>query len=264
MNKRSAAALAVIAAAILAGAATAIAASTTIPIFRPPFAFGVVISPKAMPKRDYVPATVHLYGKVETTEGTHPSALRELVLDVDKDVRLDVEGYPICGGGGRDSRNPGEAPRICRAAIVGTGSVHTEFAFPGLEPLTASSPVTIFNGGVKEGETRLLVHTFVTVPVPQAIVTTVRVRKRGSGLHSVAQVPVIAGGAGSLLDFKLELGRRFVHKGEERSVVTARCPDGRFEVSASKTLFRNEAGTPDIPSQAIAKGTVIVPCTPKG
>ena len=264
MSKRSIAALAVVAAAVLAAAVTAIAASTAIPNLRPPLTLGLVISPQAMPKRDYVPATVHLHGKVVTSEGRHPSALRELVLDVDKDIRLDVKGYPICEAGGRGSRGPEEARRICRSSIVGTGSAHFEFAFPEVEPLTVSGPVTIFNGGVKVGETRLFVYTLVTVPVPQAIVTTVRVRKRGSGLHSVAQVPVIAGGSGSLIDFKLRLGKRFLYQGKERSVVTARCPDGRFEVSASKTVFKNEAGTPGVPSQTIAKGTLLVPCVPTG
>ncbi|HEX5762218.1 MAG TPA: hypothetical protein VFY04_03745 [Solirubrobacterales bacterium] len=69
---------------------------------------------------------------------------------------------------------------------------------------------------------------------------------------------------GSLLDFKIRLGRRFPHDGEKRSLLTARCPDGRFEVSASKALLRNEANLPGVPAVTILKRKVLVPCKPAG
>jgi hypothetical protein len=44
----------------------------------------------------------------------------------------------------------------------------------------------------------------------------------------------------------------------------ARCPDGVFKVSSPKTVFKNEAGTPGVASVTVLKGSLALPCTPKG
>jgi len=43
--------------------------------------------------------------------------------------------------------------------------------------------------------------------VPAAIVTQVTIQKRGTGIHAVARIPVIAGGSGSVLDFRFKAPR---------------------------------------------------------
>jgi hypothetical protein len=141
---------------------------------------------------------------------------------------------------------------------------HAEIAFPEQNPIKVASPITVFNGGEKGGKVTLLIHTFLTVPVPAAIVTTVTIQKKGSGLHSIAKVPVIAGGSGSALDFKFKLGRTYSYKGKKVGYLEARCPDGVFNVSTPKTVFKNEAHTPGVPAATILKGSLAIPCTPKG
>ncbi|HEX2095910.1 MAG TPA: hypothetical protein VHF50_00900 [Solirubrobacterales bacterium] len=160
--------------------------------------------------------------------------------------------------------DPKEARRICRSAVVGSGAARFEIAFPEQPPIVVRSPIVIFNAGTERGETRLLVHAVITVPVPTAVVTHVTITKKGGGINAVARVPVIASGSGSLLDFKIRLGRRYTYEDEKRSLLTARCPDGVFEVSASKALFRNEAAVPHTAAQTILKTRVLAPCTPKG
>ncbi|HYP55621.1 MAG TPA: hypothetical protein VEQ41_04880 [Solirubrobacterales bacterium] len=251
-----------VATAVAVAAALGAQTRTPLPVGNLDFTFGLRASPQAMPKRAYVPVTVDLLGAVETRDGTHPPALRELVLDVDEDVKLDAEGIPVCKP--PPSRDARRARKACGPAIVGSGSAKVEFAFPGQTPSIAPSPVTVFNGGTRDGVTTLFVHAFVRVPVPAAVVTRVTVRRSGSGVHSVARVPVIAAGAGSLVDFRVRLGRDYAYEGEERSLLRARCPDGVFEVATSKAVFRNEAGVPGAPPTTMLKGVVLVPCVPKG
>ena len=67
------------------------------------------------------------------------------------------------------------------------------------------SPLLIFNGGESGGKVTLLAHTFITVPAPAAIVTRVTVQRKGAGVHAIARIPVIAGGSGSAVDFRLPM-----------------------------------------------------------
>ena len=77
------------------------------------------------------------------------------------------------------------------------------------------------------------------MPVPAAIVTTVTIQRKGSGIHSIAKIPVVAGGSGSALDFNFKLGKTFSYKGKKVGYFEAKCPDGVFkakvEVPSSKT-----------------------------
>ncbi|HEX6689131.1 MAG TPA: hypothetical protein VF085_10775 [Solirubrobacterales bacterium] len=258
--------LAIAAAAVLSIGAVAIAdaAHTTVGVGNLKLTFGGSFSPKALPKATYVPITANLEGKITTTDGTHPSAFRETVVDVDKDIKVSVKGLPVCKAGQLEAQDTPAAKKVCGATELGSGQAHAEIAFPEQHPIKVTSPITVFNGGEKGGKVTLLIHTFITVPVPAAIVTTVTIEKKGSGLHSVAKIPVIAGGSGSVLDFKFKLGRTYAYKGKKVGYLEARCPDGVFKVKTPKTIFKNEARTPGVPSTTVLKGSLAIPCTPKG
>jgi hypothetical protein len=222
------------------------------------------VSPKAMPKNKYIPVSTIVSGKIATSDGTHPSALREAVVDIDKDVKINVRGYPVCKAGQLEARDTKAALKVCGNTVLGNGSAHAEIAFAEQKPITVASPLTIFNGGEKGGKVKLLIHTFITVPVPAAIVTDVTIQRKGTGIHSIAKVPVIAGGSGSAIDFKFKVGKTFSYKGKKVGYGEAKCPDGKFKVSAKKVLFKNEAQIPGVAPQTVLKGGLVVPCTPKG
>lgn len=222
--------------------------------------------PQELPRHELAPVGMAIFASVRRADGTHPSALREMVLEVDKDVEVDFRGLPVCGSGGlevRARRPPGYLRRICRKAIVGTGKAKVEIAFEDLQPIRVDSPVTIFNGGGNGRSGRLLVHFHVTVPVPATIVAAVAVRPWRKGWRAVVKVPRIVGGAGSLLAFRLNLRRIFFHRGKRRSFLSARCPDGRFKVSMPKAVFRNETSAPGVAAQTILRGGIAVPCKAK-
>ena len=264
MRRKATAAIVLSAVLALGVAGLAGAAKTRIHVGNLILTFGGTVAPKTMPKRDYVPVTTNIFGKIKTDDRTHPSALREAVVDIDKDVKINARGYPSCGAGQLEARPTPAARKICGKAILGNGNAHVEIAFPEQPPIRIASPLTVFNGGEQGGKVKLLIHVFITVPVPAAIVTQVTIQRKGSGIHSIAQVPVIAGGSGSTLDFKFKLGRTFTYKGRKFGYFEARCPDGKFKATTSKTIFKNEAKVPGVPAVTKLSGSVLVPCTPKG
>lgn len=225
---------------------------------------GISFSPRLMPANEYVPVSVDISAEIQTSDGTHPSALREAAFDVDRHLKVNVRNLPVCKPQPRYDRSTRGAVRECGEAIVGRGSAHFEIAFPEQEPLLVDSPIAVFNGGESDGKLKLFIHAFIRVPRPTAIVAVATIERQGRSLHSTVRIPVIAGGAGSLIDFEVKLGRTRVHRDKKVGLLEARCPDGKFRVNVPKLLFKNEAKVPHVPATTTIKGTLFAPCTPKG
>jgi hypothetical protein len=226
--------------------------------------FGGSTSPKAMPKNKFTPVSTNVFGKVDTANGNHPPALREVEFDIDKDVKINVKGFPVCKAGQLEARDTKAAMKVCGSTVLGKGESHVEIAFPEQKPLLVKSPLTVFNGGEKGGKVKLLIHIFITVPVPAAVVTEVTIKRKGTGIHSVAKVPVVAGGSGSAIDFKFKLGKTYSYKGRKVGYFEAKCPYGVFKANVKKVLFKNEAHTPGEGASTQVAGKLAVPCTGKG
>lgn len=245
-------------------AAVASAVSTTLRAGNLVVTFGGSTSPKALSKTKYTPVTTNIFGKITTSDGTHPSAFREAVVDIDKDVKVNVKGFPACKAGQLEARDTKAAMKVCGSTVLGKGNADVEIAFPEQKPIKVPSPLTVFNGGEKGGKITLLIHIFITVPAPTAVVTKVTITRKGTGIHTVSQIPVVAGGSGSGLDFNFTLGKTYSYKGKKIGYFEAKCPDGVFKVNAPKVLFKNEAQTPGVAPTTVLKGGLAVPCTPKG
>jgi hypothetical protein len=222
------------------------------------------VSPKALPKKTYAPVKVNIKGKIATKDGSHPAALREVIADFDKNGKIDTTGLAVCKGGQLEARPTAAAKKVCGKSEVGSGSGRVQISFPEQDPIPVKAPITVFNGGTKGGKTTLFIHTYITVPVPSAIVTTVTIKKVSKGrygLSTVSKIPVIAGGSGSVLEFDINFGKTYTYNGKKKSYIVARCTDGKFHAKVIKAIFKNEAGDR---STTTLSGTVIRPCTPKG
>ncbi|HXS46942.1 MAG TPA: hypothetical protein VN756_05725 [Solirubrobacterales bacterium] len=264
MRKNLMLAFALAAVLSLGVAAVASAVSTTLRAGNLVVTFGGSTSPKALPKKTYTPVTTNIFGKITTSDGTHPSAFREAVVDIDKDVKVNVKGFPACKAGQLEARDTKAAMKVCGNTVLGKGNAEVEIAFPEQNPIKVPSPLTVFNGGESGGKVTLLIHIFITVPAPTAVVTKVTITRKGSGIHSVAKIPVVAGGSGSGLNFNFNLGKTYSYKGKKVGYFEAKCPDGVFKVNTPKVLFKNEASTPGVAATTVLKGGLAVPCTPKG
>jgi hypothetical protein len=206
------------------------------------------VTPKTLPKNEFAPMGFHASGDFATVDGSHPPALGEAVFDSDKDIVVDVEGLPACSVAKLQAQDTEHAEAACGEAILGKGSATVEVAFPEQAPFDATGPLILFNGGERRGVITLLAYTYVSVPAPTAVVTTAKLTKQRNGvygLHSVVKIPRIAGGAGSIVRANLSARRVYTYKGERRSVLSGRCPDGRvyargtFKFSDGSSIFGN-------------------------
>jgi hypothetical protein len=208
-------------------------------------------APKKLSRKKPTPISFNVAAKVKSLSETepHPPALREFLIEGDKHAALHVEGIKTCSSGKIQSTTTEAARKACGPALIGSGKTNVEVQFPESPPLIAHSELLAFNGGSKGGVTTILVHAFLTAPVTAAVVTTVKVKKihKGRyGLLSTANVPKIAGGAGSVVFFTLTLNK---------GIVRATCVDGKLQARGT-AVFAGSA--PKV------TGTVTRPCTPKG
>jgi hypothetical protein len=214
-------------------------------------------SPKALPKNKMAGITLNVSGKIETIDGKHPPALKEFVVETDKNGAINAKGLPVCTSGKLQAQDTNHAKAACESAIVGEGKTDVEVEFPEQAPFIAKSKLLAFNGGVKGGVTTIFVHAYLSSPVSAAVVTTVKVSKIHNGRYgtkSVASIPKIAGGYGSPIDFSLKVGRTFTYKGKKQSYLLAQCPDGHL----------NAKGVGVFTDGTRLAGSLVRSCTPKG
>lgn len=213
------------------------------------FTFNGGFSPTKLPKEKLAPISLSASGKIRTKDGSHPPALKEAVVETDKNGAVNVKGVPVCRSGQLQSRDTKAAEKACGKAIIGKGTTSVEIAFAEQKPIPVNSKLLVFNGGTAGGVTTFFIHAYITVPTPAAIVTTVKIKKIHHGrygLQSIASVPKIAGGNGSVTSFSLVINRR--------GVLLARCADGKLQAHAT-SVFTD--GTK-------ASATIIRTCTATG
>jgi hypothetical protein len=229
-------ALAALIAVSVAGLASAGNKPQTVKAGNIEFTFNGGFSPSKLPKKKLAPITLSASGKIATLNGEHPPALKEVLVETDKNGAVTTVGYPKCTSGKLQSQDTKHAEAICKSAIIGKGTTNVEIKFPEQNPIPVSSKLIVFNGGTAGGVTTFFIHAYITVPTPAAIVTTVKIKKihKGRyGLESIASIPKIAGGSGSVTSFSLTIGKKYTYKGKKMSVLTAKCPDGKLQAHAT-------------------------------
>jgi hypothetical protein len=251
------AAIAALAVLVVGSASFAGAKPVTVEAGNLEFSFDGGFAPKALPKNELAPITLTASGKISSKDGSHPPALNEAIVETDKNGAVFVKGLPVCKSGQLQSRDTAAAKKACPKSIIGTGRTSVEVEFPEQPPIDVNSALTVFNGGQSGGTTTFYIHAFFTAPISGAIVTTVKIKKinRGRyGLKSVATIPKIANGSGSVTSFNLKIGKTYTYKGKKVSVLTAKCTDSKLQAFAT-AVFAD--GTK-------ASAGIIRPCTPKG
>jgi hypothetical protein len=191
-------------------------------------------TPKVLSKTKPTPITLNVSGEIKTVDGTHPPALKEFVLETDKNGAVNVKGLPACKASQLQSQDTKHAEAICKSAIIGSGTTNIQIEFPEQAPIPVHSKLLVFNGGFKGGVTTLFIHAYITVPTPAAVVTTVKISKIHNGRYgtkSVASIPKIAGGSGSVTSFNLKVNKK--------GVLTLKCPDGKIYAHGNAVFSDN-------------------------
>jgi hypothetical protein len=191
-------------------------------------------TPKVLSKTKPTPITLNVSGEIKTVDGTHPPALKEFVLETDKNGAVNVKGLPACKASQLQSQDTKHAEAICKSAIIGSGTTNIQIEFPEQAPIPVHSKLLVFNGGFKGGVTTLFIHAYITVPTPAAVVTTVKISKIHNGRYgtkSVASIPKIAGGSGSVTSFNLKINKK--------GVLTLKCPNGKIYAHGNAVFSDN-------------------------
>lgn len=215
------------------------------------------ISPTKLPRHGKAPVTARLNAEISTRDGSHPPAFESMDLKIEKNVSIDPAGLPTCKQNQLQATSSAAAKGACGEAIVGSGEAEVEVAFPEQAPFRSTGPLILFNGGQRGATTTLLLHAYVNVPAPTAIVvpaTVTRIHEGRFGLRIQATVPRIAGGAGSVTRFELKVGRKFTYRGQRKSFLVAGCPTGSWVTKGNVGFYDGtELGL-----------THAFPCTPVG
>jgi hypothetical protein len=253
-------------AVVLVAAAAATAKWTTVRVGNLVFKIEGQLAPRAFPRHEFAPASFRTRGRIATADGSHPPALREGIVYIDRNGAFDARGLPVCRAGQLQARDTRAARRVCGDAIVGTGLGSAEIAFAEQRPITVKSPITIFNGGVRGGTTTIYLHAFITVPVPAAIVSSfkfTKVKAGRYGMRGVAKIPVIAGSAGSVTSFDFKIKRTYTYKGRRKSFDLTKCPDGVIRAKGTGVLKDEVRDGVDDGKTTTISASLKFPCTPK-
>lgn len=193
--------------------------------------------PRNLPVHRFAP--VQFEGSVEVSRpgGGVPPALQQIVLDFDRDGRLDAGGLPTCAPERIASASVEEARRLCKGAIVGSGKLE---ALIGLAsgPVPTASAITLFNGPRQGGHPTVIVHAQTRVPATQTFAIVVPIEKRPGEFRyrATVDIPPIAGGLGAITAIKVKVGRRYTVGGKKRSYVAAHCSDHILRSQAAFTF----------------------------
>jgi hypothetical protein len=188
------------------------------------------VSPKKLSRKTPTPITLTVSGSIKSADGSHVPALKTLALEFDKHGSIYTKGLATCNPAKLQSTLTAQAKAACGPALVGTGSVSAEIAFPEQAPFNASGPLLIFNGAPKGGKPTLIFHVHANVPAPTTFVTSGVISKASGkyGTSTEIAIPTIVGGQGSLTSFKATLHKTWSYKGQKKSLLLATCPSGQL------------------------------------
>lgn len=245
-----------VAAVLLLGVAAAGAAPEVFRVGNLKIGIEGQIKPMKLPRNEFAPISLEVGGSIATADRSHPAALKSLMLEFDKNGRLNTKGLPTCTVGRLISTLTAQAKQLCGSALVGTGKVSAEIALPEQQPFSASGPLLIFNGAPKGGKQVLIFHVHANVPAPTTFVTTAVITKTPGrfGTSAQVQIPTIVSGQGSLTGFKAKLGKTWTFKGKKESLLLAKCPTGSLHARGEFLFADGTKGA----------GEVVRPCTPMG
>lgn len=235
---------------LLALAGAAVAVGETITVGNKELTVDGGVTPKKLPKKKMAPVNLNVEGHIKTTDGTTPPVTKKLVIDFDKNGKIDNKGLPVCKPQKLVNRNTKKAKKACKNALVGQGETRAIVDFPDQAPFDARGPLLAFNGPNKGKKKTIIFHVFAHVPAPTAFVVPGKISKgKGKfGTRVTIKVPTIAGGSGTLVDFQAKIGRKYKvkkkKKKQKKSYLVARCANKRF--LANTQVFWADGAKADI------------------
>lgn len=206
------------------------------------------LSPRRLPRNGRAPISVSVGGEITTTDQSRPPQLKTLRIELNREGRLDAAGLPTCP---YERIQPGSSSRAlaaCRGALVGTGSFTADITLSGQEPYPSGGQLLVFNSA-RAGKPVLLGHIYSRRPFASSFVIVFTLRKLGGRTYGTAldaSLPEALGRWGNLTALEMTLSRRYTHRGERHSYISAGCPAPKGFPGAifplARTSFTFEGG----------------------
>jgi hypothetical protein len=208
-------------------------------------AFEARLSPRALPRTQAAPVSVHLAGAIRTTDGSTPPQLRRISIAMNRAGVVSVAGLPSCGAAQLQQTSTEAALRECRGALIGKGHFAANVDFPGAPVFPAQGQVLVFNATTRK-HVRLLLHLYGSTPVRAAFVLPFKISRESKGKFGTifsTHLPRLASDRGYVTDIDLTIGRQYRYRGTARSFLSASCaapagfPSAFFELAKATFDF---------------------------
>ncbi len=248
---------AVVGAGILALLVCASALALKIEIGKTAVSATASISPRALPSHGLAPVDIKSVTRIKTTDGSQPSALREIVFSFAKHGSIDTKGLPVCTEAKLAETTTAAARKRCAGAIVGTGVGKAQVRLPGRAPVEITTPITFFNAPPVGGRPSLIAHARETLPEPKTLLVPFaieRIHQGRYGFRVTIEMPEIADGYGAATLAEATVGRTWKRAGKTVGYANAYCSGGRLQVEGNMTFANGD----------FFPGTLTSPCHTSG
>jgi hypothetical protein len=183
------------------------------------------VSPRALPRGRSAPVAVRLQAGILTTHDLPLPRVKKVRLELAYRGELDTRGLAACPRGGLRAVDRAHALALCRASLVGRGSLFGRVFLPNQRPFSLHAELLAFNGETKQGQPAIWVSAYSADP-PVSFVLPFIVRHHPGRFHTVliSVVPQSVGPWPHFARFHIVVSRRYFYRGRRHSYLTASCP----------------------------------------
>jgi hypothetical protein len=204
------------------------------------------MDPAELPRSRPAPAQITLRAGIGGVGKTPLPRLRQLEIALNRVVRIDSTGLPVCRLAQVQPASTEAARAACGGSLVGSGQFSAAVRIPETVPYPTRGRVDAFNGRYR-GRPAILLHVYGRHPVPGSFTLPLTIgRNRGElGLVLRTSLAGTLPSAGRVTGLSLELGRSYTYRGKRHSYLSASCPASRGADFAEFPFVRTRLGFAD-------------------
>lgn len=204
------------------------------------------LSPRELPRSRPAPARVTLRAGIGGARGAPLPRLRQLEIALNRVVRIDAAGLPVCHLAEVQPATTEDARRACGGSLVGSGRFSASVQIPEQVPYPSRGRIDAFSGRYR-GRPAILLHIYGTNPLPASYALPLSISRRGGEFGLVLRTSLVGTtpSAGHVTGLSLELGRTYTYRGRRHSYLSASCPAPRGSGFAEIPFVRTRLGFPD-------------------
>ncbi|HEX7279098.1 MAG TPA: hypothetical protein VF255_05670 [Solirubrobacterales bacterium] len=181
-------------------------------------------SPLTLPRDRPAPVSVRLDAGLQTADGAVLPRVTRVELGIPGQGVITTKGLPTCSPRRLRDATTEKALSACRPALIGRGRMLAQVKIPHQAPFAVHARLLAFNGRV-DGQRAVIVHGVSAHPPTSVVLPFVfQLRPGRFGTVLVAHLPRTLGPWPRFARFRMDLSRRYVYRGRERSYISASCP----------------------------------------